>query len=223
MLSVHLLSAGPANSGCNFEFGWTDKIPDNAFTGMSKLQSVQLPSTVTEIGVGVFSSSDLTSINLPKSLKTIRASAFNGCIDLEEVYYAGTEADWKIITIENWNDPLTRATIHYGPAPIETGWEKADDGSWQYWNPDGSYVAADWKNIDGKWYHFDKDGRMQTGWQKISGEWYYFESGGTMKTGWVWYGGKWYYTDSSGVMVTGSRKIDGKTYNFDSSGVCLNP
>ena len=146
--SVHLLSAGPTNSGCNFEFGWTDKIPDNAFTGMSKLQSVQLPSTVTEIGVGVFSSSDLTSINLPKSLKTIRASAFNGCIDLEEVYYAGTEADWKKITIENWNDPLTRATIHYGPAPIETGWEKADDGSWQYWNPDGSYVAADWKNID---------------------------------------------------------------------------
>ncbi len=49
-----LTSAGPIGSGCNYEFGWTTKISDRAFSGCSNLRDVYLPDTMTDIGARTF-------------------------------------------------------------------------------------------------------------------------------------------------------------------------
>ena len=44
----------------------------------------------------------------------IRNRAFDECISLKNVYYAGTQAQWEKIKItENGNDYLLNATMHY--------------------------------------------------------------------------------------------------------------
>ena len=39
------------------------------------------------------------------------------CDNLTEVYYGGTEAQWKQISIASGNDNLLAANIHYGSSP----------------------------------------------------------------------------------------------------------
>jgi hypothetical protein len=40
--------------------------------------------------------------------------AFYDCPSLTDIYYAGSEEEWKNISIEERNDPLHKATIHFG-------------------------------------------------------------------------------------------------------------
>ena len=101
--------------------------------------------------------------------------------------------------------------------PVVAGWKKNSHG-WWYQNPDGSYPANAWQQIDGKWYHFDAKGYMQTGWQQINGKWYWFKLGGAMATGWQQINGKWYWFKSGGAMATGWQQINGKWYWFKSGG-----
>lgn len=51
----------------------------------------------------------------------------------------------------------------------ETAQWKKDETGWKYQRADGSYVANQWDQINGNWYHFDQNGYMETGWKKI--EW----------------------------------------------------
>lgn len=57
--------------------------------------------------------SHLTSIIIPKSVKSIDINAFQGCSGLTNVYYRGTIDDWNKITIKVGNNSLTNATIVY--------------------------------------------------------------------------------------------------------------
>ncbi len=57
--------------------------------------------------------SNLESITLPKSIQTINKNAFEDSEKLKNVYYAGSESDWKSITIEEGNENLTNANITY--------------------------------------------------------------------------------------------------------------
>ena len=70
------------------------------------------------------------------------------------------------------------------------------------------FPRSTWAQIDGKWYHFDTDGWMQTGWAQIYSEsaketyWYYLEPSGAMAANkWVKSGGKWYYLAANGHML----------------------
>ena len=57
------------------------EIGDLAFRDCSSLTSVKIPSSVTEIGVGAFKKcSSLTSINIPSSVTVIESGAFSYCI-----------------------------------------------------------------------------------------------------------------------------------------------
>lgn len=49
-----LLSAGPLESNCNMEYGWTTNIPSNAFSDVSNLQTIIIPSTIESIGESAF-------------------------------------------------------------------------------------------------------------------------------------------------------------------------
>ena len=88
-----------------------------AFRECSSLTSITIPSGVTSIEEGVFSGcSSLTSITIPSGVTRIENYAFHECSSLADVYYEGSEAEWKKIYIDSYNTSLTEAKIHYNGA-----------------------------------------------------------------------------------------------------------
>jgi glucan-binding YG repeat protein/N-acetylmuramoyl-L-alanine amidase len=89
----------------------------------------------------------------------------------------------------------------------------ASQSRWWYQNADGTYPAASWMLVNGRWYYFDQAGWMTTGWQKVGANWYYMNADGQMLTGWQKVGNAWYYMQSSGEMAAntwiGSYYVDG--------------
>lgn len=94
-------------------------------------------------------------------------------------------------------------------------------GKWWY-DYDASvgkeYPAGEWLTVNGKNYHFNSAGWMNTGWYKENGKWYWLGSDGAAKTGWNKIGGKWYYMNSDTTMATGWQKVSGKWYYLTNSG-----
>ena len=90
----------------------------SAFAGCSGLTSVTIPESVTSIGERAFyGCSGLTSVTIPEGVTSIGDYAFRECTSLADVYYGGSEAQWKTITIGNYDWSLKNATIHYGLIP----------------------------------------------------------------------------------------------------------
>lgn len=89
-----------------------------AFFGCDSLTSVVIPSLVTSIGEYTFSGcSSMESVTIPNNVRSIDHHAFKSCSCLRDVYYMGTEAQWKLIAISSDNESLTSATIHYLTEP----------------------------------------------------------------------------------------------------------
>ena len=76
--------------------------------------SYSIPDSVTSIGNYAFEYCDiLTSITIPDSVTSIGNYAFDLCYNLKDVYYNGTEEQWKAISIGSNNECLNNATIHF--------------------------------------------------------------------------------------------------------------
>ncbi len=90
------------------------------------------------------------------------------------------------------------------------------------------------KEINGKYYMFDEEGRMLSGWQEANGEYYYLgnENEGWAYTEWAYLEPdnnivqedyddlKWFYFLSNGKAVKDkSRNINGKYYHFNEWGI----
>ena len=90
-------------------------IGEYAFSHCTSLTSVTIPNSVTSIGEHAFSyCTSLTSVTISDSVTSIGEYAFYDCTSLTDVYYAGSEAQWKAISISsNRNDYLLTANIHY--------------------------------------------------------------------------------------------------------------
>lgn len=89
-------------------------IGNNAFRGCEKLLSINIPKGVSSIGAGAFyDCSGLMGISIPLSVKTIGDGAFYGCVRLLGVFYAGSEAQWKMIKIGSYNEYMTGRKIYY--------------------------------------------------------------------------------------------------------------
>ena len=58
-------------------------------------------------------SSSLKRIYIPLGITTIEENAFHTCENIEDVYYAGSETKWGEIDIEEGNDSVLHATIHF--------------------------------------------------------------------------------------------------------------
>ena len=104
-----------------------------------------------------------------------------------------------------------------------------------YLNKSGAMVTG-WQKIDNKWYYFKESGFMVTGWFKdANGNWFYFykdghmaadeivdncylDKNGYMSTGWHYVKDTWYYFNNSGYAAKGWNKIDGLWYYFDKDG-----
>ena len=112
-------------------------IGESAFRGCDSLTSVTIPNSVTTIGEYAFYGCDsLTSVTIPNSVRSIRrwafsccesltsvtignsvtaigSAAFSFCYRFKDVYYSGSEEQWKKISIDYDNGELLNATIHY--------------------------------------------------------------------------------------------------------------
>ena len=81
-----LKTAGPTGSGCNYEFGWDDQIPDYAFHDCTSLTSIKIPSSAFRIGSAAFHGcSSLKSITIPDSIEQIEMAAFADCTGLTSI------------------------------------------------------------------------------------------------------------------------------------------
>lgn len=91
------------------------RIGDFAFYWLFGLKDVEVSENVQSIGYAAFwDCYSLESATLPKSLTKIEKGAFGYCENLRDIYYAGSENDWSRITIEDTNEALYSATLHYG-------------------------------------------------------------------------------------------------------------
>lgn len=93
------------------------------FYDCTSLTSVTIPSSVTSIRNRVFSHcTSLTSVTISSSVTSIGEGAFVGCAGLKDIYYSGSDVQWKAINIGKENDPLLNATIHYGQtsSPVDS-------------------------------------------------------------------------------------------------------
>ncbi len=94
----------------------------NAFVGCTRLTTVSIPNSVTYIGNSAFQTcSNLVSVSIPSSVTKIGDFAFYECKNLTDVFYSGTENEWKKVTIYPYNDELINATVHYHTHSYDRG------------------------------------------------------------------------------------------------------
>lgn len=90
----NLSTAGPIGSGANYEFGWTEKIPEEAFGGCTQLTSVTIPEGITTIGTNALENcGSLEKLVIPASVEKV--SGFRGCDRLVTAGPIGSGADYE--------------------------------------------------------------------------------------------------------------------------------
>ena len=130
-----LLIAGCTNSIIPDD-GTVITIGESAFSGRAGLTVVSIPDSVISIGDDAFRECDLVSIVVPygvtsigdysfyncfylttivisDSVISIGKNAFDLCTRLTDIYYTGTEDEWKEITGGFDMSDFTHSTIHY--------------------------------------------------------------------------------------------------------------
>lgn len=56
---------------------------------------------------------NLTTIKIKRGLKTIEENAFKGIKSIPDIFFEGSEEEWKEISIDQSNDMILRANMHY--------------------------------------------------------------------------------------------------------------
>ncbi|MBR3174859.1 MAG: InlB B-repeat-containing protein [Oscillospiraceae bacterium] len=116
-----ITSAGPIGGAYDYQFGWNNAIPDNAFQFCRMLKSITIPNSVNSIDERAFyNCPELESLTIPTSMRSIGVNAFYGCSSLHHVYYNSTQAKWNQITVESGNTALQNATLHLSSQPPAT-------------------------------------------------------------------------------------------------------
>ena len=106
--------------------GSVTTIEKNSFQNCTSLKEVNMSSGVAKIEDWAFGChephSALERVSIPASVTSIGYAAFYNS-SLTDIYYGGTEAQWKAIQVGKFNEELTRANIHYnstGPSTQPT-------------------------------------------------------------------------------------------------------
>lgn len=90
------------------------KIGCYVFDGCSSLKGIIIPNGVPEIDIGTFEDCvALEWVQIPTSVTKIALLAFPNCSSLTDIYYLGTERQYRQIKMGRENDSLDVAAIHY--------------------------------------------------------------------------------------------------------------
>jgi hypothetical protein len=120
-MPAYAISDIPQDSLKTVEITSGTYIDKRAFYECTTLTSVTILNGVKAIDDYAFAyCGSLKSIALPDSVSVIYEAAFCGCTGLTNVFYTGTEEQWKkipIVTRDNYD--LTRAKIYYNCVSIE--------------------------------------------------------------------------------------------------------
>lgn len=85
-------------------------IGDRAFYHCSGLTSLTIPENVTSIGNGAFlSCSKLKTVTIPEGVVSVGRDLFSYCTSLVTIYYGGTMASWKQLSVDYM---YSNVTVH---------------------------------------------------------------------------------------------------------------
>ena len=93
-----------------------ETLASNAFACCGSLEHIALPEGLSSIGTFCFyRCTALKSVVIPESVTRVGLHAFDLCSTLTDVYYGGSEEDWKNIELEasSWDESILQAQIHY--------------------------------------------------------------------------------------------------------------
>ena len=87
-------------------------IGERTFCDCTSLTNISIPNSVTSIGDCAFSGcANLKSVAIPDSVKSIGKYAFYDCTSMTDVYYSGSETQWK--NISGVDSCFDGAAIHF--------------------------------------------------------------------------------------------------------------
>ena len=113
-------TAGPIGGGYDYEFGWTEEIPENAFSGLASIQSVEIPETIESIGANAFVGCwNLYELYVPKTVTSIGENAIDSQVEI--VTYVGSAAEEYAKANENSLTVLEE--VFSGTCGDEANWE----------------------------------------------------------------------------------------------------
>ena len=98
------------------------EIGDSAFRYCMNLEKIVIPEGIETLDYELFEGCySLRSIYIPKSVKTIEKRAIHYSCGVKDIFYSGTENEWKSIQIKDENS-LNTVTIHFnceiGDSPV---------------------------------------------------------------------------------------------------------
>ncbi len=143
----------------------------------------------------------IESVTIPVSITNIGENAFKDCTRLSTVYYNGSEKQWNdnVVIAEN-NDVLLACEIIFAVEPLN-GWVN-EGGKWAYYE-NNVKLTNQWKKDSTGWCYLGADGYMLTNkWVKDSIGWCYVGSNGYMVYNkWVKDSIGWCHVGANGYMV----------------------
>ena len=121
-----LKTAGPKGGGYNYEFGWQDTIPSNAFLGLNYLESVYIPKTINAVyecelqaNIAVNNSAycepnEILPVNFAYDCGSVGA-VFYGCDSLKKVAVAFKNT--KLMQL--WRDQENNDSLSFRESPMD--------------------------------------------------------------------------------------------------------
>ena len=163
------------------------------------------------------------------------ASSGDTAISEDGLLTAGADESGSLTVIAvSKDDPSVRGTFSVtvsaggsgsgtGSGSSYRGWRKNPEGKWFFYDRNGRMVKGWRHDTDGCWYFLDRTtGKMAVGWLQEGGESYYLRSWGGMLTGWFQADGQWYFADKSGAVRSLTNAFGAAVYSYasaDGSGI----
>ena len=153
--------------------------------------------------------------------------ATKGWLNVDGKWYYFAEKDYLGIyyAVAGTNETIDGKLYHFNSegAMASSGWGLYEDGSWYYAFASGELATGD-VTIGSTTYHFDENGKLQSGLVVENGICKLYSENGILQEtgnaqGWSLLGGNYYYLKDGALLKNVSRRLsDGKWYGFDATG-----